>query len=287
MDKRPTIQLISRLGGLIFLLFSAVLLAPEFYRWRDQQGGHHYADKPPSGGTDVEKIAVDGGSGFYRVARVYDGDTVLLDGGEKVRLIGINTPELAYRNRPGEPGGERAGHYLRRLISGQLVRLEYGRERRDKYGRLLAHLFTRKGRNINALMLSKGYAHAVIKPPNIRMLQHYMDAEKGARDAHRGIWKLPQFRLHKITDAATFRNTFRRLQGVVKRVEERRSAWLLTFDGGVKGRIGKGDLDSFIGDGMHPNTLAGKRLTIRGWVHLSRGKPLITLRNSKAIESVD
>lgn len=287
MDKRPTIRLIWGLSGLISLLFSHTLLAVDYYRWQDEKGRFHYADERPSEEITSEKISVDGGDGFYRVAKVYDGDTVVLDGGEKVRLIGINTPEVAYRNRPADPGGNAAGDYLRQLIKGELVRLEYGRERRDKYGRTLAHLFTEDGTNINALMLSEGYAHAVIKIPNTRLLAQYLDAEQLARESGLGIWKLAQFQLQPIEQAAVFRNTFRRLQGSVIKVTEKKSAWLLHFKAGVKVLIRKEHLGSFIRDGVHPNSLVNRRLIVRGWVHSSRGKPLIRLRDSRAIERAD
>ncbi len=296
MRKRPTIQHIIRAVGAVLLLLPPLLLtdnvqAESYYRWQDSKGVYQYTDERPPAEIVAEQVTIEGGHGFYRVAKVYDGDTVRLESGEKVRLIGINTPEVAHRNRPSEPGGEVASDYLRKLIEGELVRLEYGKERRDKYQRLLAHLFTEEGENINALMLSEGYAHAVIKLPNIRLLQHYFDAERGARDAGRGIWRLPHFKVHKIGEAAAFRNTFRRLQGVINRVEEKRSAWLLYFDSmgdaGVKALIRKEHLDSFIRDGRHPDRLAGKRVTIRGWVHFSRGKPLIRLRDSKSIERIE
>ena len=295
MRRRPTIKLIIGTAGTlgaVFLLLPLLLLtenlwAESYYRWQDERGVSHYTDESPPAEINAEKLIVKSGHGLYRVTRVFDGDTVRLEGGESVRLIGINTPEVAHRNRPTDPGGEAARDYLRQLIKGELVRLEYGAERRDRYGRLLAHLFTQEGENINALLLSGGYAHAVIKLPNIRLLQQYFAAEKGAIAAGLGIWQLSQFKVHNIEAAAGFRNTFRRLQGEVKQVEEKRSAWLLHFDSGVKALIRKEHLGSFIRDGLHPSRLAGRRVTIRGWVHFSRGKPLIRLRHSKSIKIVD
>lgn len=292
MRRRPTIKLIIGTVGTVLLQLSWLLLtdnlrAESYYRWQDEQGVSHYTDERPPAEISAEKLLLNSGYGLYRVAKVFDGDTVRLEGGERVRLIGINTPEVAHRNRPNDPGGEAASDYLRELIEGKLVRLEYGAERRDRYGRLLAHLFTQEGENINGLLLAGGYAHAVIKLPNIRLLQQYFDAERRAREAGLGIWEFPQFEVHKIVAAANFRNTFRRLQGVIRRVEEKRSAWLLHFDRGVKALIRKEHLGSFIRDDRHPNMLTGKRIIIRGWVHSSRGKPLIRLRHAKSIETID
>lgn len=263
------------------------LRAESYYRWQDEQGVAHYTGERPPAEISAEKLILNSGHGLYRVAKVFDGDTVRLEGGERVRLIGINTPEVAHRNRPTDPGGDAASDYLRKFIEGELVRLEYGKERRDKYGRLLAHLFTRDGENINALMLSGGYAHAVIKLPNIGRLPQYFAAERGAIETGLGIWGFPQFKVHKIEEAAGFRNTFRRLQGTVKRVEEKKSAWLLHFDDGVKALIRKEHLGSFVRAGRHPDRFTGKSVIIRGWVHSSRGKPLIRLRHARSIEAID
>ncbi|NOR51709.1 MAG: hypothetical protein GQ470_03735, partial [Gammaproteobacteria bacterium] len=92
---------------------------------------------------------------------------------------------------------------------------------------------------------------------------------------------------HPIERAASFRNSFKRLKGVIKSVKEKRSAWLLTFDGGVKALIRKEHLEPFLDSGIHPQTLNGKSVTIRGWVHIRRGKPLIRLRDPKSIESLE
>ena len=283
MQKQPTIQLIL---GAILLISSALTEAENYYSWRDSQGVQHYTDETPPEGTVAEEITLEGGHGFYRVAKVVDGDTVVLEGGEKVRLLGINTPEVAYRNRPAEPGGEAASDYLRALIEGELVRLEYGQERRDKYQRVLAHLFTEAGENINALLLSKGLAHAVVKLPNVRLIEQYFSAEKGAQVSKKGLWSLPQFKIHKIEVAGRFRNSFRRLRGVVKRLEEKKTAWVLHFKSGVKALIRKEHLEPFIRYGREPQRLAGKQITIRGWVHQSKGAPLIRLYHPRMIESV-
>ena len=288
MRKRPTILLIP---GIVLLLLSPLtsplLGAENYYRWQDSQGVQQYTDESPPEGIAAKLVTIETGHGFYRVAKVYDGDTVLLESGERVRLLGINTPEVAHRNRPAEPGGEAATLFLRKLIEGKLVRLEYGPERHDKYRRVLAHLFTEEGENINAMILSAGFAHAVVKLPNIRLIEQYFSAENEARLHKRGIWALPQFQLYEIEEAEGFRNTFRRLSGVVNRVEEKRTAWLLHFKNNVKALVRKEHLDPFIRDGRHPQKLLGKRVTIRGWVHKSRGAPLIRLYHPKMIESVD
>ncbi|MCW8826147.1 MAG: thermonuclease family protein [Gammaproteobacteria bacterium] len=283
MRNRPSIRLIS---GIALLFLAPLVAAENYYRWQDSQGVQHYTELPPAG-VDVETISVESGHGFHRVAKVYDGDTVLLENGMKIRLIGINTPEIAHRNRPEDPGGEVASRFLKRLIEGKLVRLEYGAERHDKYQRVLAHLFTEQGENINARILKEGLAHAVVKLPNIRLIEAYFSAENEARSLQLGIWSLPQFQIYPVEQAGEFRNTFRRLSGLVKRVEEKRSAWLLHFNRGVKVLIRKEHLKPFMDQNRHPEQLVGKHILFRGWVHQSRGAPLIRLYHPKMIEQVD
>jgi micrococcal nuclease len=284
MHLRPIILLLLGAGS---LLLSPLVEAESYYRWHDSRGVPHYTDAPPPEGTVAEQLTIASGRGFYRVAKVFDGDTVLLESGERVRLLGINTPEVAHRNQPADPGGEAARQFLQNLLEGRLVRLEYGPERYDKYQRVLAHLFTEEEENINARLLSEGYAHAVVKQPNIRRIEQYFSAESEARELKRGIWNLPQFEVAAIERAQVFRNTFRRLRGVVHRVEEKQSAWLLHFNAGVKALISKDYLAPFVREGRHPQQLAGKRITIRGWVHQSKGAPLIRLNHPRMVEEVE
>ncbi|MDH3354076.1 MAG: thermonuclease family protein [Chromatiales bacterium] len=284
MQKRSTIQLIF---GVVLLLVAPLLAAESYYRWQDSQGVQHYTDERPPEGTAAEQLTIDSGNGFYRVTRVIDGDTVVLENGNRVRLIGLNTPEVAHRNQPADPGGDVASDYLQELIEGKLVRLEYGAERYDKYRRVLAHIFTKEGKNINAMILAEGFAHAVVKLPNVRLIDQYFSAESEARESGRGIWLLPQFKIYPIEAAKNFRNSFRRLRGVVKRTEEKRSAWMFYFKGGVKALLRKEHLAPFVRSGRAPQQLVGKLITIRGWVHQSKGAPLIRLYHPRMIETIE
>ncbi len=125
---------------------------------------------------------------LVRVARVHDGDTVSVLIGkrrEKVRLIGIDAPELGQR-----PWGARAKKRLREMLSvaGRTVRMEFDVDRRDKYGRLLAYLWTGDRRLINLEMVRDGYAVLFTFPPNIRHVDELRKAQRFARDRRLGIW---------------------------------------------------------------------------------------------------
>lgn len=128
------------------------------------------------------------GTAYVRVVEVHDGDTVgvILQGKrEKVRLIGIDAPELDQR-----PWGLKAKRHLKELIgiSKQIVSLEFDVEKRDKHGRLLCYLWTSDRRMLNLQMLKDGYAMLFTVPPNIRYVDELKKAQQEARQKGLGIW---------------------------------------------------------------------------------------------------
>ena len=123
---------------------------------------------------------------------VSDGDTVRvrLDSGrvERVRYIGIDTPETAKPDAPGECYADRARDFNERLVGDRDVRLELDVEERDRYGRLLAYVYV-GGTNVGAELVRRGYAVPLTVPPNVR---HVTDISRLARDARsnrRGLWR--------------------------------------------------------------------------------------------------
>ncbi len=131
----------------------------------------------------------------FRVTRVHDGDTVSIRVSgfaklplktEKVRLIGIDTPELNQG-----PWGRQAKRQLKKLMSESdwIVNVEFGVEQRDKYGRLLAYLWGKDGKMINERMLESGYAALFTIPPNVKYAERFIAAQKRAESLRAGIWK--------------------------------------------------------------------------------------------------
>lgn len=117
----------------------------EIYEWQDANGSKHFSDRPV---VDAKIVDIKPGYDFYRVKTVYDGDTVVLEDGRKIRFLGINTPEVQHRDKQADAGGDEAKRWLTDQLKNTKVRLEVGTEKTDKYGRTLAHLFTEK-RNIS------------------------------------------------------------------------------------------------------------------------------------------
>lgn len=122
------------------------------------------------------------------VVRVVDGDTVVLDGNEKVRLIGINTPESVDPRRPVQRFGKEASAYTAALLKGKRVRVEHDVEKRDRYGRTLAYLHLEDGTFVNLRLVQEGYASAYRYPPNVKHAEEFRLAERRAREAKKGMW---------------------------------------------------------------------------------------------------
>lgn len=124
------------------------------------------------------------------VMRAIDGDTieVRLDGrSEDVRYIGVDTPETVKPGTPVQCFGERASRFDRRLVTHRRVRLVFGVERRDVYGRLLAYVYLR-GRLVNAELVRRGFARTLTIAPNDRFAERFERLQTAAARAGRGLW---------------------------------------------------------------------------------------------------
>ena len=133
------------------------------------------------------------------VVRTVDGDTVwvrLASGVEKVRYIGIDTPEVHHPTRGEEPGGRAATEINRGLVGDRPVRLEPDVQLRDRHGRLLAYVWVRRADGVevmaNAELLRLGYAQVMTVPPNVRHAEMFRKLATEAREHHRGLWAGPR-----------------------------------------------------------------------------------------------
>jgi micrococcal nuclease len=129
---------------------------------------------------------------FDVVERVVDGDTLLLQSGERVRLIGVDTPETKHPKKPVEYFGKEASAFTRRMVEGKRVRLEFDQANavqgdKDRYGRTLAYVFLEDGTLLNAEIIKQGYGHAYTQFPFSRM-EEFRRLEREAREQGRGLW---------------------------------------------------------------------------------------------------
>ena len=125
------------------------------------------------------------------VSRVIDGDTIELDTGEKVRYIGIDTPETLHPSEPVEYYGREASEFNKKLVEGKWVRLEFDVQRKDIYGRTLAYVYLSDGTFVNAELLKQGYAKVSTYPPNVEHVEEFLELEREARENARGLWRKP------------------------------------------------------------------------------------------------
>jgi micrococcal nuclease len=123
------------------------------------------------------------------VSKVIDGNTIELANGERVRYIGINTPEISGVDKMTQELGKKAKAYNEKLVLHKEVRLEFDIEERGKYGRLLAYVYTDEdGVFINAALVKAGFATASSYPPNVKHDEFFMTLENKARQKGRGLW---------------------------------------------------------------------------------------------------
>lgn len=135
-------------------------------------------------GADAPELAT--------VTRVVDGDTIVVELNgriERVRLVGVDTPETVHPQKPVERFGKEAAAFTKRLAEGKRVRLERDGQsaNRDRYGRLLRYAYLPDGKLLNAEIVSQGYGFAYVKYPFDRM-EEFRRLEREAREAGRGLW---------------------------------------------------------------------------------------------------
>ena len=123
----------------------------------------------------------------YVVQRVVDGDTVVLSSLGTVRLIGVDTPETVDPRAPVQRYGIESAAFLKQLVQNRSVRVEYDRQRVDKYRRTLAYLYLHDGMFVNLEIIRQGFGHAYVDYPFIH-IESFRAAEREAREAGRGLW---------------------------------------------------------------------------------------------------
>ena len=217
------------------------------------------------------------------VHSVTDGDTLRLEDGRKIRLIGINAPEIAHDHRPAEALGNDAKSALYRLLapSRNRIGLQYGSERFDKYQRTLAHIYLTDGSSVQAAMLELGMATAFTTPPNASNSDCYQAAEHLALQQQRGIWARPEYQPKTSNQLSASDDGFRRLRGRVSRIDRARNGMRIMLGEKIKIYIAANDLLYFPQPWLEK--LPGKQLEIRGWLHADQHQFFMQLRHPAAI----
>lgn len=231
-----------------------------------------------------------------RVARVTDGDTVAFESGEKVRLLGINTPELgnpkSRYTAVDEPLAQQAKQVLEQLLAASDYTVYYrtGAQPRDRYKRLLADLYTGDGKSVAAELLERGLAWQVTFIPNDHLAECLADAEQTARSGRIGLWAgglYPPLAVDQISEGG-----FARLVGRVTEVRVKSdsdgqvsSAATLTIDGTLAVKLAKTVAQRYTAEQLQ--ALQGRRIELRGWVSSRSGDWQLKLTSPYNLTAVD
>lgn len=126
--------------------------------------------------------------GFVLVTRAVDGDTLELSTGERVRMVGIDTPESVHPTKGVQCFGKEASVYTNSLVANKWVRMERDITDKDRYGRLLRIIYMEDGTMLNDTLVRQGYAMVYTYPPDVTFIPQFREAQSEARLAGRGLW---------------------------------------------------------------------------------------------------
>jgi len=238
---------------------------------------------------------------------VYDGDTLLVTdlkgkNKRKIRVIGIDTPEVKHHQQKAQLYGAKAREELRVLLKGNSfdgvsddssnnayqIFLEFDKEKYDRYKRLLAHVYLANGMNISEWLLQRGFAKTLIIPPNVKHVGCYKKAERQAQRQKLRLWKLESNQIKTVQDLKSRSKGYVRLRGKVSRIKKQKKTLILELESQskkpVRIRIKKKNLRYF--KAIEPDKLVAQEVIVSGVLKYKKGKRTITLNHSSQLERV-
>ena len=244
----------------------------------------------PAAAAELPAVLESGGAA--RVAEIIDGDTLLLDDGREVRLVGIQAPKLALGRAGFKPWPEaaEAKAALGALALGRELRLGHGGRRVDRHGRVLAQLYDQAGRWVQGALLARGLARVYSFADNRALIGDMLALERQARAAGRGIWRHRFYAPRLAEQAAPDIGSFQLVEGRVLAVavvrgraylnygEDWRSDFTVSLAPAVRRR--------FEAEGHELAAYQGRRLRVRGWLTSYNG-PMIEVTHPEQIEVLD
>lgn len=216
-----------------------------------------------------------------RIARVFDGDTLLLDAGLRVRLVEIEAPSERY----SDGYAKEARKALEAASVGRTAQLFYGGLSRDRYDRALAHVIASNETGsdvwLNGYMVRQGAARVRTYPDNARRVRQLLKLEDEARRAKRGLWALDDYRVRAPADLGGT-PAFSIVEGVLLGVQK-------TAGDGFAALTGAG-VQLSVGDRLGEPDAAlkleiGKRLRVRGRIETREGSPTIRITHWGQVET--
>jgi micrococcal nuclease len=263
---------------LVLLLFLSCWVTAKSHQGSDANSTEY------SSGLAVKDIAnQESDSRFYQVKTVYDGDTVLLEDGRKIRFLGINTPEIEHHNKSADAGGNEAKRWLIDKLRNTKVRLEVSVEKTDKYGRTLAHVFTERNEHINLQLVEAGLAAVSIYPPDLLYVNELVKAQHQAEQGKLGIWARPEYAVMPVDSLSEAGHQgWTRLAGKVVNIRTSRKSIYLEFSDTFEARIERQWADLF----PNVNDYLGKTIEVRGWLNKNNGHLTMLIRHPSAIKAI-
>ena len=227
-----------------------------------------------------------------KATEIVDGDTLFVDNGTQIRLVGIQAPKLPLGRKSFKswPLAEDAKNELAELSKGRMLTLSYGGARRDRYGRALAHLHDETGVWIQGELLRRGLARVYSFRDNRNCIGEMLALEREARQARRGIWRLGYYAIRSLDEASRHVGSFQLVEGRVREVATVKKRTYLNF--GENWRtdftisISPRDRRQFLKAGIDPASFRGRRIRVRGWLKSYNG-PMIEVTHPEQIETLD
>ena len=230
------------------------------------------------------------------VTRILDAETVVLDDGTELRLIGALAPRAIDADAdPGAwPAETAATEALRALVLGKSIALGFAGERADRYGRIQAHAFLLTGderRWVQRELIQSGFARSYALAGSRTCGKELLAAEHTAREAGRGLWVEAAYQVrpaHKPAELLRYRATFQVVEGRIVRVSQTRGTVYLNFDRNWRRgfsvslrRDHSALLDAYASD---PKGLEGRSVRVRGWIAQRGRAPVIDLSSGGLLE---
>ncbi|MBL4800339.1 MAG: thermonuclease family protein [Emcibacter sp.] len=223
-----------------------------------------------------------------QVIKVIDGDTVILKDQTRVRLVGIQAPMLPLGRKgfKGWPLGQASKSLLSDLVLDKFVTLYYGGQRRDRYGRALAHLFLNDGLWVQGEIIKNGMARVYTFPDNRAIVPEMMRYEQMARQRNLGIWAVDYYQPKAQETSEKYQNSFQIITGTVRAVAHIRGTYYLNFGKDwredftivIKSRAAR----KFRKVNIQPENYKGKKIEVRGWLKSYNG-PMIEATHPEQI----
>lgn len=225
----------------------------------------------------------DSHSELVEVARITDGDTVVLTDKRKVRIIGVNTAELHAKHPLSRSLARQGSNAVKQwLANSDAVYLIEGRENEDRHGRALAHLRNEHGELLSEYLVRTGMAAASAVAPNTRCANHLLALEKSAQSQHSGVWQEsnPWFvTTNKLSKKK--HSGFHIVQARVVSLEKRKRDYVVKLDNSLILRIPT-KLYKTLSGTLQPQN----NIEVRGWISFRKNKPRMSLYHSTNLRAL-